>query len=79
MRYLFAVFAIGLAYAVCACSWLTPAHVIDVAEIVGCVLEHDSEPIEQIGFECAVQDQQQIRDILAAHKAAMKREAACAR
>lgn len=57
-----------------ACSWLTPAHVVDVGTIAACVIAHDQDPVETIAVECAIQDQQQIRDILAAHKEASKRE-----
>lgn len=58
------------------CSWLTPSHVVDVGTIVACVLAHDSEPVTQIAIDCGIEDQKQIVDILAAHKAAAKREAA---
>lgn len=73
----YALFSIGLFVALSnsGCSWLTPSHVVDVAQIAACVLQHDQDPIETIGIECAIQDQQQIRDILSAHKAASKREA----
>lgn len=61
------------------CSWFAshePAVVHGAADVVLCVLEHDSEPIGQIASECYGIAEQDVVAILFAHRQAMLREQA---
>lgn len=66
---------IGLmALALCACSWLTPRHVVDVAEIATCILANDQMKPIDIVVKCGAENEQQVIDILTAHRQAAQRE-----
>lgn len=68
------------------CAWFTPTHMQDVATVGECVLTNEGlcsggvtlACAEKIAQVCAVEDAQQVIDLLAAHKAAEKREAEAA-
>lgn len=59
------------------CKWFE-AKGPDLAALGECVLAHSMLPPEQIAVVCAAQDLQQVLDLLAAHRAAAKREAEAA-
>lgn len=80
MRFLILV-SCALMYAsllsIVACSWFTTSHVVDVSTIASCILAHSEQPPATIAIVCAIEDQRQITDILAAHRAAMTRQGLC--
>jgi len=47
---------------------------IDDAALAVCILNHDSEPIQQIVDACAGATAQVVADVLGAHRAAMERQ-----
>lgn len=70
---------LACAFALVGCAWFTahePQVVHGAADIVICVLEHDSEPIAKIAEDCYGVAEADVVSILTAHKQAMAREAA---
>lgn len=69
-----------LALAACG-GWFTPAHVADLGSITKCALENAAAgmPPAQVAAKCGAENEAQIVDLLAAHKAfaAKERAAAC--
>lgn len=60
-----------------ACNWFRdhgPQTIVDVGGLVACVLQHDTEPVQQIALECGSLTAQDVIQILEAHKAAVARE-----
>lgn len=70
---------IGLC-AVSGCSWFKSTQgqqtVTTAVDLTICVLNHSTEPVEQIATDCGAQTISDVVKILDAHKAAELREAA---